>query len=167
MKKRAGAVTLGGNPMTLLEEEIKVGDVAPDFTVLDKDLNPVRLSDAKGKKVLISVVPSIDTPVCASQTRRFNEELATLEEVEVYTVSVDLPFALGRYCAVEGIDKVKTLSDHKELDFGRKYGFVIDELRILARGIVAVDEEGVVTHVEYVPEVTEHPDYERALEAVR
>lgn len=160
-------VTMGGNPIKLLGEEIKVGAVAPDFTVLDAGLNPVKLSDAKGKTVIISVVPSVDTSVCASQTRRFNEELAKLEDVVIYTVSVDLPFALGRFCAAEGIDAVKTLSDHRDLDFGQKYGFVIDGLRLLARGIVVVNPEGEVTYVEYVDEVTHHPDYDKAIAAVK
>lgn len=162
-----GKVTMGGNPVKLLGEEIKVGVAAPDFTVLDAGLNPVKLSDAKGKTVIISVVPSVDTSVCAAQTRRFNEELAKLDDVVIYTVSVDLPFALGRFCAAEGIDAVKTLSDHRDLDFGQKYGFVIDGLRLLARGIVVVNPEGIVTYVEYVDEVTHHPDYDKAIAAVK
>jgi thioredoxin-dependent peroxiredoxin len=160
-------VTMGGNPIKLLGEEIKVGASAPDFTVLDSSLNPVKLSDAKGKTVIISVVPSVDTSVCAAQTRRFNEEIASLPDVVVYTISVDLPFALGRFCAAEGIDAVKTLSDHRDLDFGQKYGFIIDGLRLLSRGIVIVDKEGVVTYVEYVDEVTHHPDYDKAIAAVK
>jgi len=160
-------VTMGGNPIKLLGKEIKVGELAPDFTVLDSGLKPVTLSDAKGKTVIISVVPSVDTSVCAAQTRRFNEELATLEDVVIYTISVDLPFALGRFCAAEGIDVVKTLSDHRDLDFGQKYGFVIEGLRLLSRGIVVVNKEGVVTYVEYVDEVTHHPDYDLAIAAVK
>jgi thioredoxin-dependent peroxiredoxin len=160
-------VTMGGNPVKLLGEEIKVGALAPDFTVLDAGLAPVKLSDAKGKTVIISVVPSVDTSVCASQTRRFNEELAKLEDVVIYTISVDLPFALGRFCAAEGIDSVKTLSDHRDLDFGQKYGFIIDGLRLLSRGIVVVNKEGIVTYVEYVDEVTHHPDYESAINAAK
>ena len=165
--KRSGIITLEGNPLTLEGQPIKVGDKAPDFTVLDNGLQPITLSDAKGKKVIFSVVPSVDTGVCAAQTRRFNEEAAKLNNVVIYTISVDLPFALGRFCAAEGIDAVKTLSDHKDLSFALNYGFLIDELRILARGIVVVDEEGFVKHVEYVSEVTNHPDYEAALEAVK
>ena len=165
MIKRANVVKMQGNPITLVGPEIKVGDQAPDFTVLDSGLAPVRLSDAKGKKVIISVAPSIDTSVCAAQTRRFNEEAAKLEGVEIYSISVDLPFALGRFCATEGIEAAKTLSDHKDLSFGFQYGFVIDELRLLTRGIVVVDEEGKVAHVEYVPEATDHLDYEAALAA--
>lgn len=163
---RNNEVTMAGNSVTLVGEAIKVGDVAPDFTVLKADLSPVKLSDAKGKTVVISVAPSIDTSVCAAQTRRFNEEAAKLDDVVIYAVSVDLPFALGRFCAAEGIEAVQTLSDHKDLDFGSKYGFTIEELRLLARGIVVVNPEGLVTYVEYVPEVTDHPDYAKALEAV-
>lgn len=166
MEKRTGIMTLGGNPVTLLGKEIKVGDKAPNFTVLDNNSKTVTLDDAKGKKLIISVVPSIDTPVCSAQTRRFNEEAAKLEGVEIYTISVDLPFALSRYCAAEGIDKVKTLSDHKDLSFGEGYGFVIEEARLLGRGIVIVDQEGTVRYVEYVKEVSNYPDYYKALDAV-
>lgn len=164
---RTNEVTMGGNPVTLTGEAIKVGDKAPDFTVLKADLSPVKLSDAKGKTVIISVAPSIDTSVCAAQTRKFNEQAAGLENTVIYAVSVDLPFALGRFCAAEGIDAVQTLSDHKDLDFGNQYGFTIEEFRLLARGIVVVDPDGIVKHVEYVKEVTTHPDYEAALEAAK
>jgi thioredoxin-dependent peroxiredoxin len=167
MIKRKNIVTIEGNPLTLVGPEIKVGDVAPDFTVLNQGLAPVKLSDVKGKKVLISVAPSIDTAVCASQTRKFNEEVAKLKDVVIYCISVDLPFALGRFCAAEGIDAVQTLSDHKDLNFGEQYGFAIEELRLLARGVVVVDEGGKVTYVEYVPEVTDYPDYQAALAAVK
>ena len=164
---RANQVTMGGNPVTLVGESIKVGDKAPDFTVLDSGLAPVSLSSQKGKTVIISVVPSVDTSVCASQTRRFNEEAAKLDNIAILTISVDLPFALGRFCAAEGIDVVQTLSDHKDLDFGTKYGFAIEELRLLARGIVVIDPSGLVKYVEYVPEVTDHPDYDKAIEAAK
>ena len=167
MSKRTDVVTMHGNPITLVGTEIKVGDKAPDFTVLDSGLAPVKLSDAKGKKVIISVAPSIDTSVCAAQTRKFNEEAANVEGVEIYCISNDLPFALGRFCSAEGIDAVKVLSDHKDLSFGNQYGYVIDELRLLTRGIVVVDENGLVTHVEYVPEATDHPNYEAAIAAVK
>lgn len=164
---RTNQVTMGGNPVTLLGEAVKVGAKAQDFTVLDSGLAPVKLSSQKGKTVIISVVPSVDTSVCAAQTRRFNEEAAKLDNISILTISVDLPFALGRFCAAEGIEVVQTLSDHKDLDFGTKYGFVIEELRLLARGIVVVNPEGVITHVEYVPEVTDHPDYDKALEVAK
>jgi len=167
MEKRTGVITFGGNPLTLVGTETKVGDKAPDFYALNSKLAPVKLSDFDGKVRIISVFPSIDTPVCAAQTRRFNVEAANLGDVQILTVSCDLPFALGRFCAAEGIDKELTLSDHKELDFGLKYGFAIDELRLLARGIVVVDKEGVVQHVEYVKEIADEPDYETAIKVAR
>ncbi len=160
-------ITMGGNPITLLGQEATVGMVAPDFTVLDSDLNPVTLSDVKGKTVIISVAPSIDTSVCANQARRFNEEASSLKDTAIYSISVDLPFALGRFCAAEGIDNIKVLSDHKALDFGMKYGFVIEEHRLLTRGIVIVNPTGTVEYVEYVSEVSTHPDYDKALEVAK
>lgn len=166
MKKRKGVITFGGNPLTLAGTEIKVGDKAPDFYALNSKLEPVKFSDFKGKVRIISVFPSIDTPVCAAQTRRFNVEAANLGDVQILTVSCDLPFALGRFCAAEGIDKEITLSDHLALDFGLKYGFAIDELRLLSRGVVVVDKKGVVQYVEYVKEITEEPDYDSAIKAV-
>jgi len=165
MEKRTGVITFGGNPLTLAGNEIKVGAKAPDFYALNSKLQPVKLSDFDGKVRIISVFPSIDTPVCAAQTRRFNVEAANLGDVQILTVSCDLPFALGRFCAAEGIDKEITLSDHKELDFGLKYGFVIDELRLLARGVVVVDKNGIVKYVEYVKEVTDEPDFDSAIKA--
>jgi thioredoxin-dependent peroxiredoxin len=167
MEKRTGIITFGGNPLTLVGSETKVGDKAPDFYALNSKLEPVKLSDFDGKVRIISVFPSIDTPVCAAQTRRFNVEAANLGDVQILTVSCDLPFALGRFCAAEGIDKELTLSDHKELDFGLKYGFAIDELRLLSRGVVVIDKEGVVKYVQYVKEITEEPDYETAIKAVK
>ncbi len=167
MEKHIDMITFGGNPLTLVGEMVKVGDKAKDFTVLGNDLAPHKLSDYNGKIRIISVVPSVDTGVCAAQTRRFNVEAAKLENVVILTISCDLPFALGRFCAAEGIDKVITLSDHKETDFGLKYGFLIEELRLLSRGIVVVDAHGIVRYVEYVKEVTTHPDYDAALEVAR
>ena len=166
MEKRTGVITFGGNPLTLAGTEIKVGDKAPDFYALNSKLEPVKLSDFNGKARIISVFPSIDTPACAAQTRRFNVEAANLGDVQILTVSCDLPFALGRFCAAEGIDKEITLSDHVALDFGLKYGFAIDELRLLSRGIVVVDKDGIVKYVQYVKEITEEPDYDSAIKAV-
>lgn len=161
-------ITFQGNPVTVQGNKVKVGDKAPDFTVLSNDLKPVTLADTAGKVRLISVVPSLDTGVCATQTRRFNEEAVALgDDVKVLTISVDLPFAQARWCGAEGIDAVQTLSDHKDLSFGNAYGIVIEELRLLARSIFVVDKNDQVTYVEYVPEVTDHPDYEKALEAVK
>jgi thioredoxin-dependent peroxiredoxin len=167
MEKRTGVITFGGNPLTLVGPEAKVGDKAPDFYALNNKLEPVKLSDFDGKVRIISVFPSIDTPVCAAQTRRFNVEAANLGDVQILTLSCDLPFALGRFCAAEGIDKELTLSDHKELDFGLKYGFAIDELRLLARGVVVVDKDGIVKYVQYVKEITEEPDYDSAIKAAK
>ncbi|MCR6095523.1 thiol peroxidase [Salipaludibacillus agaradhaerens] len=160
-------VTFKEKPVTLVGDDISVGDKAPDFTVLATDLSEITLSDSKGKIRLISVVPSIDTGVCDQQTRRFNEEAAKLENVEILTISVDLPFAQKRWCAAAGIDNVQTLSDHRDLDFGKKYGVAIEELRLLARAIFVVDSSDTVVYVEYVPEVSQHPNYEEAINAVK
>ena len=166
--ERTGVVTFKGNPLTLLGPEIKLGDRAPEFQVLAQDLSPVSLSSGRGKVRLISVVPSLDTPVCDAQTRRFNEEAATLPAgVEVWTISMDLPFAQKRWCGAAGIDRIKVLSDHKDASFGTAFGALIKELRLLARALFVVDREGTVRHVEYVREVTTHPNYDAALAAVR
>lgn len=168
MKKNNVKVTFKGNPMTILGNEIKVGDNAPDFTVLGNALNPIKLSDYKGKVVIISVFPSIDTGVCATQNRTFNKEAASLsDDIIIIGVSNDLPFALGRFCGAEGIDKVVTTSDHKDLDFSAKYGFLIQELRLLARGTVVVDKNGIVRHVEYVSEATNEPNYVAAINVAK
>lgn len=168
MSERKGIVTFKGNPITLLGEEVKIGDKAKDFTVLSTGLEEVKLSDFSGKVTVISVFPSVDTGVCALQLSRFNQEATNFDEnVQLLTISADLPFALGRYCADKGINNAITASDHKELDFGEKYGFIIKELRLLTRGTVIVDKEGIVRYVEYVPEVGEHPNYEKALEVIK
>lgn len=160
-------VTFKGNPVTLVGEEVKVGDSAPNFTVLSNDLKEVTLDDYEGKVKLIAAVPSIDTGVCAAETRRFNEEAEKLENVQVLTISMDLPFAQARWCAAEGIKNLDTLSDHREGSFGKNYGVLMEELRLLARAIFVVDSSNKVTYVEYVPEVSTHPNYEAALEAAR
>ena len=161
-------VTFHNEPVTLLGNKVAVGDTAPDFTVLANDLSKVTLADSKGKVRLISVVPSIDTGVCSTQTRKFNEEATSLgEDVQVLTISCDLPFAQARWCAAEGIDAVQTLSDHRDLSFGEAYGTIIEELRLLTRSIFVVDKDDKVTYVEYVSEVTDHPDYDKAIEAVK
>ena len=165
--ERAGAVTFKGNPVTLIGEEVKVGDTAKDFTVLAQGLQPYALNDGKGTVHLISVVPSIDTGVCDAQTRRFNEEASKLPNVEVLTVSVDLPFAQARWCGAAGIENVKMLSDHRDLSFGEAFGVAIKELRLLTRAIFVLDKDNKVTYVEYVPEVTNHPDYEKAIAAAK
>ena len=167
MKESTIKVTFAGNPLTLLGNEIKVGDKAPEFIGVGAGLVPVKLSDYAGKIVIIAVYPSIDTSVCAAQNRRFNAEVNQLNNAVVLSVSCDLPFAQSRFCAAEGLSNIKTISDHKDLDFGEKYGFVIKELRLLARGTVIIDKSGIVRYVEYVPEVTNEPDYEAALSAVK
>ena len=160
--------TFKHNPVTLLGNEVKVGDKAPDFTVLANDSSPVSLKDSEGKIRLFSVVPSLDTGVCDAQTRRFNEAAAELgDNVIIYTVSMDLPFAQKRWCGAAGIEAVQTVSDHREGSFGQAYGVLIESLRLLTRSIFVVDAEGIVTYVEYVPESTDHPNYEAAIEAVK
>lgn len=160
-------ITFKGNSVTLLGNEVKVGDKAPDFKVLANDLSEVSLADSKGQVRLISVVPSIDTGVCDAQTRRFNEEAAKLDNVKILTISVDLPFAQKRWCAAAGIENVQTVSDHRDLSFGEAYGVAIKELRLLARAVFVVDSNDTVTYVEYVSEATNHPDYEAAVAAAK
>lgn len=160
-------ITFKNNPVTLLGTEVKVGDKAPNFTVLANDLSPVTLESTKGSVRLISVVPSIDTGVCDAQTRRFNEAASALDNVKVLTISVDLPFAQKRWCGANGIENVQTLSDHRDLSFGEAYGVAIKELRLLARAVFVVDSNDTVTYVEYVSEATDHPNYEAAIEAAK
>ncbi|MFC1537435.1 thiol peroxidase [Gemmatimonadota bacterium] len=168
MSERHGAVTFKGNPLTLVGSEVKQGEQAPDFTVIDNDLTPVSLSSYKGKVCVISSVPSLDTPVCDAETRRFNEEAGRLgDNVVVLTISADLPFAQKRWCGAAGVDKVITLSDHRELAFGRAYGLVIKELKLLARAIFVVDTEGVLRYIQLVKEVADEPDYETVIKEVK
>ena len=166
-QERVGAVKFKGNPLTLIGPEIKVGAKAPEFQTVAQDLSPVTLSSVKGTTLLISVVPSLDTPVCDAQTRRFNQEAAKLPNVQVLTVSMDLPFAQKRWCGAAGIDRVTVVSDHKDASFGKAYGTLIKELRLLSRSIFLVDGSGTVRYVEYVPEVTSHPNYDAALAVAR
>jgi len=163
MKESSVKITFAGNPLTLLGNEIKVGDKAPDFIAVGTGLTPVKLSDYAGKTVIIASYPSVDTSVCAAQNRRFNAEANQLSDVVVLSISCDLPFAQSRFCAAEGLDNIVTISDHKDLDFGEKYGFVIKELRLLARGTIVIDKSGIVRYVEYVSEVTNEPDYAAAM----
>lgn len=167
MNKNNLNVTFAGNPVTLVGNEIKVGDVAPDFTVLKGDLTPAKLSDYKGKVVVLTVYPSIDTGVCAAQNRKFNVAANDLKDTVVLSISCDLPFAQSRFCGAEGLENIITLSDHKDLDFGAKYGFVVEELRLLARGGVVVDKDGIVKYVEYVSEITDEPNFDKTLEVVK
>ena len=165
--ERAGATTLRGNPMTLVGPELKAGDQAPDFTALDNALKPVKLADTGHKTRIFSVVPSLDTPVCDAQTKRFNEEAAKLSDVDFYTVSMDLPFAQKRFCNAFTLDRVKMLSDHLHASFGSAWGTLIKELRIMSRAIFVVGPDNKIKYVEYVREVGDHPNYEAALNAAR
>ncbi|MGM9926706.1 MAG: thiol peroxidase [Bacillus sp. (in: firmicutes)] len=158
-------ITFKNSPVTLLGNEVKVGDKAPEFSVLRNDLSVATLADYSGQVKIISVVPSIDTGVCDAQTRRFNEEASKLDNVQILTISVDLPFAQKRWCAAAGIDKVEVLSDHRDLSFGEAYGVAIAELRLLARAVFVVDSSDTVVYAEYVSEATNHPDYEAAIKA--
>lgn len=167
VNRREGLVTMGGEPVTLLGKETKVGERADNFTVIKNDLSEYSLKDAGDKIKIISVVPSLDTRVCEMQTIVFNKMASQLDEVIILTISVDLPFAQERFCGAQGIDMVITLSDHRDLDFGMKYGFVMENLRLLARGIVVLDRDNTVQYVEYVKEVREQPNYEQALKEVK
>lgn len=160
-------ITFHGNPLTLVGNQPKPGDTAPDFEVLTNDLSPLKLSDFKGKVCVISVVPSLDTPVCDVQTRRFNEEAAALgDDVVVLTISMDLPFAQKRWCGAAGIKNVQTLSDHRNAAFGKAFGLLIEELRLLARAVFVVDAGGIIRYKQIVEELTNEPDYDAAIKAV-
>lgn len=168
MNKRDNVVTMKANPLTLLGPEITPGMAAPDFSVVNNDLGPVSLSDFKGKVVVISAVPSLDTPVCDMETRRFNQEAQNLgDKVKILTVSMDLPFAQKRWCGSAGVTNVQTVSDYQTASFGQEYGVLIDGLRLLARAIFVVDADGKVAYVQVVPELTNEPDYAAVLEAVK
>ncbi len=168
MERNNSKVTFKENPVTLIGKETKVNDKAVDFTVLNNGLQEVKLSDFEGKVKILSLFPSIDTGICSKQAHTFNKEASGLgDDVVILAISNDLPFALNRFCGAEGIDNLVTLSDHKALDFSTKYGFLIEELRLLARGVVVIDKENVVRYVEYVKEVTTEPDYESAVNAAK
>jgi thiol peroxidase len=167
MSERAGVVTFKGNPLTLLGREVKVGDKAPDFKVVDNGLQAVTLADTAGTTRIFVAVPSLDTPVCDMETRRFNEEAAKLGDVKVYVISQDLPFAQKRWCGAAGVENVQTLSDYQERSFGENYGVLIKELKLLARSVFVVDKSDTVTYVEIVPELTNEPNYDAALAAAK
>ena len=161
-------ITFGGDKVTLEGKEIKVGDIAPSFKAINKDLSDFNSEDLKGKIVVYSVAPSIDTPVCALQATTFNEEATKLsDDVKIVTVTVDLPFAQERFCSVKGIDNADIVSDYRYKEFGQKFGFMMEELQLLARGVVIVDRDGKVAYVEYVPEVTNDVNFDKALEEVK
>jgi thioredoxin-dependent peroxiredoxin len=165
--ERPGATTLKGNPLTVLGPELKTGEKAPDFQAIDDGLKPANLASTGHGVRIFSVVPSLDTPVCDAQTKRFNEEAAKLPNVSIITVSMDLPFAQKRWCGAFGVDNVKMLSDHVDGSFGSNYGTLIKELRIESRAIFVLDPQNKIRHAEYVKEVADHPDYEAALSAAR
>jgi thioredoxin-dependent peroxiredoxin len=167
MAERQGKVTMHGNPLTLTGQEVKVGDPAPDAELLDNDLNAVKLSSYRGKVLVIASVPSLDTPVCDMETRRFNEEAAKMDPgVELVTISMDLPFAQKRWCGAAGVTRVKTLSDHRQAAFGTAYGVLIKELRLLARAVFIIDRQGTVQYMQLVQEVTNEPDYDEVMQAL-
>jgi len=168
MQERKDFATLKGNPVTLLGPEIKTGDKAPDFTVVANDLTGRTLADYAGKVLILAAVPSLDTPVCDMETRRFNTEAAGLgDDVVILTVSMDLPFAQARWCGAAGVEAVQTLSDHRDASFGMAWGVLIKEVRLLSRAVFVVGRDGMVAHAQYLKEITDEPDYAAALDAAR
>ena len=168
MEERSGIVTFKGNPVTLLGPALKVGDQAPDFQVVDTGLNPVSLADFRGKTKIICAVPSLDTPVCDTETRRFNQEAAGAgENVVVLTISLDLPFAQKRWCGAAGIDRVRVLSDYRERSFGLSYGVLVKELLLLSRSVFVVDGNDTISYIQHVAEIAEEPDYAAVLAAAK
>ena len=165
--ERPGATTMRGKPLTLVGPELKAGEKAPDFTALDNGLKPVTLADTGHKTRIFSVVPSLDTPVCDAQTKRFNEEAGKMPNLSIYTFSMDLPFAQKRWCGAMGVDHVAMISDHRDGSFGQAYGTLLKDLRIMSRAIFVVDKNNVIRYVEYVKEVADHPNYDAALAAAR
>jgi thiol peroxidase len=168
MKERHGLITMMGNPLTLIGNEVKVGEKAPDFTALDNALTPVQFSSYRGKICVLSSVPSLDTPVCDIETRRFNEEASRLgPDILILTLSMDLPFAQKRWCATAGVNKVQTLSDHRDASFGTSFGVLIKELRLLARAVFLIDRQSTIQYIQLVKELTKEPDYEALLSALK
>jgi thioredoxin-dependent peroxiredoxin len=165
--ERQGATTLRGNPLTVLGPALKPGEKAPDFKAVDDSLKDVNLAGTGDGIRIFSVVPSLDTPVCDAQTKRFNEEAGKLPNVTMYSISMDLPFAQKRWCGAYGVDHVKMVSDHRDGSFGQAYGTLIKDLRIMSRAIFVIDKNNVIRHVEYVKEVADHHNYEAALSADR
>lgn len=160
--------TIHGKPLTLIGKGVKIGERAPNATLVSNDLELVELDKYRGKILVISAVPSLDTPICEIETRKFNEKAALLaKDVVIVTISADLPFAQKRWCAAEGIERVVTLSDHREAAFGSAYGVLIKELRLLARTIFVVDKEGIIRYIQAVSEITNEPDYDAVINAVK
>ncbi len=167
MKESSGGITFQGKPLSLVGELPRLGQAAPEFSALANDLSEVRLSAYRGKTVVLLSLPSLDTSVCDTETRRFNQEAASLGDVAILAISMDLPFAQARWCAAAGIEAVRTLSDHREASFGRTYGLLIQELRLLARAVLLLDGEGTLRYVQLVPEITNEPDYQAVLQGMR
>jgi len=167
MVERKGAVTLRGNPLTAVGPELKAGDKAPDFRLIANDMKPVTLADTAGKVRILCSVPSLDTPVCDMETRKFNEEAGKLSGVEVLTVSMDLPYAQKRWCGAAGVTNVRTLSDYQDRSFGPAYGVLIKESQLDSRAVFVVDKDNTLRHVEYVKEIADQPNYEAALGAAK
>ncbi|MGE4520816.1 MAG: thiol peroxidase [Desulfobacteraceae bacterium] len=168
MQERKGVTAIDGNPLTLTGPELKTGEKAPDFTVVDNDMNTVSLKDFKSKIIVISAVPSLDTPVCDIETQKFNSEAAKLgDDIKILTISMDLPFAQKRWCGANNVDKVVTLSDHREASFGNAFGVLIKELRLLARAVFVLDEQRVIRDIVILDDVTKEPDYNRIIESVK
>jgi len=168
MEERAGLISMKGNPLTLMGKQPQIGEQAPDFELMDNDLSKVTLASLRGKICVLISVPSLDTPVCDIETRRFNEEAVNLgSDVSVIAISMDLPFAQKRWCGAAGVENVMTLSDYFDGSYGKSYGILIKELRLLARAIFVVDQEGMIQYTQLVKEVTDEPDYEDVIEAVK
>ncbi len=164
--ERKNIITFKGNPLTLVGSEVKVGDTAPDFTACDASLQPVKLSNFKGQTVIISAVPSLDTPVCEAQTKKFNQEAASLN-AKILTISLDLPFAQKRFCDAFKIQNITVLSDYKDRDFANKYGLLIKELALISRAVIVIGADGKISYFEIVKEVTQEPNYKAAIEKVK
>ena len=165
--ERPNAITLMGNPQTLLGPELKKGDAAPDFTAIDEKMQPVNLGKTGNGVRIFSVVPSLDTPVCDAQTKKFNDDIPGMAGVEVYTISMDLPFAQKRWCSAFGVERVKMLSDHREGSFGMAYGVLIKDVRLLARALFVLGKDNTIQHAEYVGEVANHPNYQAAVDVAK
>lgn len=168
MNERTGIITMKGNPLTLVGNQAEVGKAAPDFVVIDNNLTPVRFSSYRGKTCIISSVPSLDTPVCDIETRKFNEEASRLgPQISILTISMDLPFAQKRWCGAAGVEKIQTLSDYRDASFGTSFGVLIKELRLLARAIFLVDRKGIIRYIQLVKEITTEPDYQAIWDALK
>jgi len=167
---RSGAVTFKGTPLTLAGKAVEAGQAAPDFKLhyFQEGMQELTLADVKGKPTILSVVPSLDTPVCATQTKKFNESLGELgERINAVTVSLDLPFAMNRFCGAENITNIRAASDYQDRSFGQNWGTLIEELKILCRAVFVLDKDGKVVYAQTVKEVAEEPDYDAALKAIK